>query len=547
MLIRHSALTPLLLFLAIALAWTWPLPLRLGSRIAVDPGDPVLNSWILWWNTQALPFTAEWWSPPIFQPMTGALALSEHLLGIAVLFFPVALVAGPVAAYNSALIASVWLSGFFAYLLARRLTGSGWAGVVAGLAFALAPYRAGQLSHLQVLTSQWMPLALLAAHGYLEERRRRWLAVFAAAWLLQATSNGYFLLFFPVLLGLWLLWFGTGAAARRHRRRPSVHLAVTFVAASLPLIPLLIEYRRVHGELGITRAYSEMVMFSAGVDSFASRPSLLAFWPASPSPNQETLLFTGVTVLLVVAAGAFGLLRSGELRASIAARSPGVFYAAAAVVMAWLAMGPSKDPDATAEILLRPYTLLTWLPGFYGLRAPARFGMLAAFCLAIAAGCAVARLTGGRRRWRPALAAAAAAGVLLDGWIERMPLVRLPVRIVLPDIREASVLELPADDLRVNVGAMYRQMSHGYPVVNGYSGYIPLHYRRLTASMRQSEPGALRRLARGHPLMVVVHTELDPLGHLRTWTEEEGGVQQGVTPLGPVYVIPPQYRARQEP
>ena len=28
------------------------------SRIPHDPGDPVLNIWILWWNAQAMPFTA---------------------------------------------------------------------------------------------------------------------------------------------------------------------------------------------------------------------------------------------------------------------------------------------------------------------------------------------------------------------------------------------------------------------------------------------------------------------------------------------------------
>ena len=53
-----------------------------------DLGDPVLNTWILWWNTQAVPFTERWWSAPIFYPVPGALALSEHLFGIAVFTAP---------------------------------------------------------------------------------------------------------------------------------------------------------------------------------------------------------------------------------------------------------------------------------------------------------------------------------------------------------------------------------------------------------------------------------------------------------------------------
>src|SRR5574339_1119469 len=79
---RETALL-LLLFTALAVFWTWPLTAHLSSRIPHDPGDPVLNTWILWWNAQTLPFTDAWWSPPIFYPMPGALALSEHLFGTA--------------------------------------------------------------------------------------------------------------------------------------------------------------------------------------------------------------------------------------------------------------------------------------------------------------------------------------------------------------------------------------------------------------------------------------------------------------------------------
>ena len=38
----------------LALAWTWPLVTRLSWRLPHDPGDPLLNAWILWWNTLAV-------------------------------------------------------------------------------------------------------------------------------------------------------------------------------------------------------------------------------------------------------------------------------------------------------------------------------------------------------------------------------------------------------------------------------------------------------------------------------------------------------------
>ena len=84
----HSSIPPLALFTILAIAWTSPLALHLSNRIPHDPGDPILNTWILWWNAQALPFTREWWDAPFLYPLHGALALSEHLAGIGLIATP---------------------------------------------------------------------------------------------------------------------------------------------------------------------------------------------------------------------------------------------------------------------------------------------------------------------------------------------------------------------------------------------------------------------------------------------------------------------------
>src|SRR5688500_10419811 len=86
--LQPSAAMYALGFAVLAIAWTWPLAARIAWRIPHDPGDPVLNTWILWWNAQAVPFTDRWWNAPIFYPLAGALTLSEHLAGIAVFTVP---------------------------------------------------------------------------------------------------------------------------------------------------------------------------------------------------------------------------------------------------------------------------------------------------------------------------------------------------------------------------------------------------------------------------------------------------------------------------
>ena len=201
---------------ALTVLMTWPLATHLSSAFPHDAIDPALNSWILWWNANHAPLTAAWWNAPNFWPATGALSLSEHLLGISVLTSPLQWAgAGPLTAYNVAFLISYPLSALAAHALAFALARRHDAAAISGLVFGFNPYRTAQMAHVQMLWVFGMPVALYALHKYLETRARRWLVVFAAAWLMQALANGYLLLFFPVLLCVWLLWFGAAPSQRR--------------------------------------------------------------------------------------------------------------------------------------------------------------------------------------------------------------------------------------------------------------------------------------------------------------------------------------------
>ena len=124
---------------------------------------------------------------------SNVLAFSETLLGLVPLSIPVQWATGnPILAYNVVFLLSFSLSALAAYLLVHDLTGRPDAAWVAGLAYGFCPYRIDQLAHLQVLASFWLPLSLLALHRYWQERRPRWLVLFAGAYLLQGLANGYF-------------------------------------------------------------------------------------------------------------------------------------------------------------------------------------------------------------------------------------------------------------------------------------------------------------------------------------------------------------------
>ena len=94
-----------LIYCLVTIAITFPLITALATALPNDPGDPALNTWILWWNAHAVPYTARWWNAPAFYPGAGALAFSENLLGLSLISTPLQwLGAGPQLAYNVVLL-----------------------------------------------------------------------------------------------------------------------------------------------------------------------------------------------------------------------------------------------------------------------------------------------------------------------------------------------------------------------------------------------------------------------------------------------------------
>ena len=282
----------------LTLALTYPLVTVVGVALPHDPGDPVLNAWILWWNSRAVPLTSAWWNAPAFYPAPDVLAFSEHLLGLAFLSAPVQWVTGnPILAYNLVFLLSFPFSGWAMYLLGFELTRRRDAAWVAGLAYAFAPYRVEQIAHVQVLSSYWMPLALLCLHAYLRDPRRTWLVLLGGAVALQGLTNGYFLLFFPILIGLWVLWFASPL-------RPwsiAAHIGAACTAALAAVAPFLLRYRAAHDAYGFARPLDEISGFSADVTSVFSAPVELHLWRfLRLSSRAEGHLFPGVTMLLLL-------------------------------------------------------------------------------------------------------------------------------------------------------------------------------------------------------------------------------------------------------
>lgn len=313
-----------LLFTGLGMAWTWPLTARLTSEIAWDLGDPVLNCWIMMWTGgQALRFLSgdwsalgEYWHGNMFYPERWTIAYSEHLTPQMLQILPLWAATGNIIlCYNLLVLAALVLSAVGMYLLVRELTGVPLAGVVAGAAFMLSPYRVDQFAHLQVITTQWMPLTLYGFRRYFVHGSVRAIAGGTAALVLQILSSFYYLFFFAPFAAAYCLY---EVASRRLWTSIRVwrHLVIAGVLALLAIAPFLVPYLKVRATAGLgVRAYEEVRSFSADTWSIVTASENLTLLGQSLAPplRAEASAFPGFTILALGLVGV-GLVIARAIR-----------------------------------------------------------------------------------------------------------------------------------------------------------------------------------------------------------------------------------------
>ena len=575
-----------LAYAAIAVVMTWPLAAGMTRDVAWDLGDSVLNMWILAWDCEQLrgilqghySHLRHFFDANIFHPAPLTLAYSEHLVPQAIEIFPIyALTKNPILCYNLLFLSTFVLSGLGMFLFAREVTGNTAAAVVGGLLFAFAPYRIPQSSHLQVLSSQWMPFAMYGFRRYFEGGRTRVLIGATAAVIVQGLSSGYYLLYFSPFAVAFVLWEMWRTGRLKDRRTWFALLAAAAVTA-LVIAPFVVPYFRASRELELSRSLSETTRLSADIYSYATASTAQRFWGeriGNIFPKREGELFPGAVPLLLALAGIVASARTPSIRdahttRTIIARllfvfaalhavaaaatilfrrltldlwlfdvrlgnvtqlllrgaiaygialclSPamrgraaafmrsGGFFVLALIAAAWLSLGPSPQVLGRPLDLASPYRFLwTYIPGFEGLRVPARFAMIVAFMLAVLGAlgaAAVARVRHGVIVLGVLAALflyeAGAAPFVVNGMSPVQGLTTPPARLELPRRAplvyravdqlpaNAVIADLPLGEADYDLRAMYYSIERWRRIVNGYSGFFPPHYGRVKVALSE--------------------------------------------------------------
>ena len=580
-----------ILYFAVALVFTWPLAAGLTRDIPWDLGDSLLNAWILAWDAdRVLRFLGgdlgalrNFWNANIFYPERLTLAYSEHLFAQAIQILPVyALTGNVILSYNLLFLSTFVLSGLGMYLFVREITGSARAGLVAGLIYAFAPYRVLQFSHLQVISSQWMPFVLYGLRRYFDTRGTRPLIGAGAALVAQNLSNGYFLLFFAPFVVAYVL-FEIATRKLWYDTRVWMGLSAMAVAVAAVTLPFLLPYLELRN-LGFgPRALSEVRGFSADVFSYWTSPAESRMWGsvirAHPKPEGDLFptiaaLFLGafgiatsislawahartrpaapqrltpvfwlllaaivvyaVFVLLVLLGQGFthigplpvsvrnlwrtarvfailcGLLLVVSPRARAFARewirSIAAFALLATIAAFLMSLGPEMRSNGRLIGEVGPYHFFYYyVPGFDGLRVPARFAMLVMLFLSIAAGLGAAAI---ERRFRHGATAALALGAFavaeafaapigINGTIAEGRYAMPPARVFTGDevpgvyrflkslpAPGTVVVEFPFGEWVYERRYVFYSTAHWHPLLNGFSGHFPQSYNLNATLLR---------------------------------------------------------------
>lgn len=162
--LRREAGIAALLAALLAVVLTWPVALRPTEILVGHPGNDTWNHvWGHWWVGAEL-MAGEWpfQTPLLNHPRGGTLFYIDT--SQAVMFAPLTIAAGPEVGYNATVLFGLFLAGFGAWLLARRVTGDAVVSAIALVVYGAAPHLLGQSYNgiSETVCAGWLPLTLWA-------------------------------------------------------------------------------------------------------------------------------------------------------------------------------------------------------------------------------------------------------------------------------------------------------------------------------------------------------------------------------------------------
>jgi hypothetical protein len=250
---------------------------------------------------------------------------------------------------------------------------------------------------------------------------------------------------------------------------------------------------------------------------------------------QRLMAQFGVALALLLA-----IAPRARLEAARLVRSPITLALTATILALWLSLGPLPNAGEARLSGFGLYGLLyEYVPGFNGVRVPARYAMIAGLFVAILAGFGMLRVLSRAARGNASAAVVSvfSAVILAEGAAIPMEINRTwnmneatpPARVYslnalahrslgegVPPVYArvaalpagAAITEFPFGDAAWEIRYVYYAAAHWKPITNGYSGSFPPRYKERVARLQRiaTDPeAAWRSLKDSGSTHVVVH------------------------------------------
>jgi hypothetical protein len=503
--------------LLLALLMTWPLATGLSrlGRTSPNDADGQFSIWNVSWVARTIVADPlHLFDANIFAPHKQTLAYSEaNLLPGAIGVIPWWLTRNPWLTLNVALLAAFASAFVGAYLLFLHSSGSRAAAAAGAVIYAFCPYVMSHLSHIQLLFTGGIPLALYFLHLLADSFRLKAEATPSAelravalglTLAAQALCCAYYGVFAGLIVGYATLVLAT--TRRLWTSRAWWQAIATAAGIALAItIPVFIPFLEVQRDTGFARSIEDTARWSARpvdylVSAAHAHAPLLAY-ARRVGPWLE-VLFPG---FIAVTLGAVGIALAARRRDG---RETALLYGSLGLLALWASFGPHA-------VL---YRILYHLPTFSFLRAPSRLGLVVTMVLTLFAcitlRALLVRLRTIGRTIAGALAIAAAiadVAVFPIRW-ERAPVIPAGYAELARHAR-GTLADFPFYGERITfpLHAQYMLFStaHWLPLVNGYSDVIPADFRRDAPILDSfPSPEAFAALARHRVRYIAVHWDM---------------------------------------
>lgn len=491
------------------------LPYSININHGVPNGiDPLFYAWNLSHNAD------NWFkgldallNTNIFYPVTNTIAYSDTLWGQSLFINPIIWIShNPILAENIAVLLSFPLSAITMFLLSFYLTKNLVASSMSGIFFAFSYPRLSQIGHLPMISSQWLPLYILYLIKFLKDGKRKNFMLLCIWYLLSITSSIYFGVFL-VPISAVIIIADFIKRIHFHTTHQYKNIAIAVFPIVVPFIIILgvtlLPYIRLKAENPqIKRSIDDVTHLRANlIDYISVLPTSLNTFKLPTNTNEHVLFPTG-TLLMLALLGLITISQRNRYMMSI--------LVLIAVTSFILSLGNEQSftlgSFSTGTLKMPYYYLYTLFPLFQIVRVPARFGIFIIISLSALAAWGIDHITKkNKSKW---VIGVFLCTFIIEVWQTNTPFVTIPLEKSIPKVyswiakqpEPMILVELPvslfyhgssmenqlympfsalgkADTYALETYRVYFSAFHKKRMINGYSGFLPESYNRLTETL----------------------------------------------------------------